>query len=33
MTKDCTIIISDADMVAMADGKLDGIQAFMSGQL
>ena len=30
---DCTITIADADMVAMADGSLDGMQAFMSGKL
>merc|ERR1711957_795068 len=30
---DCTITIADADMVAMADGKLDGMQAFMGGKL
>mmetsp|Transcript_87534 Transcript_87534/g.271942 ORF Transcript_87534/g.271942 Transcript_87534/m.271942 type:complete len:113 (+) Transcript_87534:84-422(+) len=30
---DCTIIIADADMVAMSEGKLDGMQAFMSGKL
>merc|ERR1712039_657747 len=30
---DCTITMADADMVAMAEGKLDGMQAFMSGKL
>jgi len=30
---DVTITIADADMVAMADGKLDGMQAFMGGKL
>merc|ERR1712194_220460 len=30
---DCTITIADADMVAMAEGKLDGMQAFMGGKL
>merc|ERR1719384_1691479 len=30
---DCTITMADADMVAMSEGKLDGMQAFMSGKL
>eukprot|EP00442_Polarella_glacialis_P008387 CAMPEP_0115090020 /NCGR_PEP_ID=MMETSP0227-20121206/25118_1 /TAXON_ID=89957 /ORGANISM="Polarella glacialis, Strain CCMP 1383" /LENGTH=111 /DNA_ID=CAMNT_0002480961 /DNA_START=66 /DNA_END=401 /DNA_ORIENTATION=+ len=30
---DCTITIADADLVAMADGTLDGMQAFMGGKL
>ena len=30
---DCTITIADADLIAMADGKLDGMQAFMGGKL
>merc|ERR1712146_308639 len=30
---DCTITMADADMVAMAEGKLDGMQAFMGGKL
>merc|ERR1712099_178597 len=30
---DVTITIADADMVAMAEGKLDGMQAFMGGKL
>merc|ERR1739845_163312 len=30
---DVTITIADADMVAMAEGKLDGMQAFMAGKL
>ncbi len=30
---DCTITMSDADFMAMADGKLDGMQAFMGGKL
>jgi len=30
---DVTITMADADFVAMADGKLDGMQAFMSGKL
>ncbi|CAK0904572.1 unnamed protein product [Prorocentrum cordatum] len=30
---DVTITMADADLVAMADGKLDGMQAFMSGKL
>lgn len=30
---DCTITISDADMVALATGKLKGMQAFMSGKM
>lgn len=31
--KDCTITMADADLVAMAEGKLDGMQAFMGGKL
>merc|ERR1712176_949748 len=30
---DVTITMADADFVAMADGKLDGMEAFMSGKL
>eukprot|EP00450_Noctiluca_scintillans_P002406 CAMPEP_0194482892 /NCGR_PEP_ID=MMETSP0253-20130528/4640_1 /TAXON_ID=2966 /ORGANISM="Noctiluca scintillans" /LENGTH=112 /DNA_ID=CAMNT_0039322459 /DNA_START=58 /DNA_END=396 /DNA_ORIENTATION=+ len=30
---DCTITMADADMVAMGEGKLDGMQAFMGGKL
>ena len=30
---DCTITISDDNMVAMATGKLNGMQAFMSGKM
>merc|ERR1711982_241339 len=30
---DVTITMADADMVAMGEGKLDGMQAFMSGKL
>ena len=30
---DCTITISDDNMVAMATGKLTGMQAFMSGKM
>merc|ERR1712187_228170 len=30
---DVTITMSDADFVAMAEGKLDGMQAFMGGKL
>merc|ERR1739845_140319 len=30
---DCTITMADADFLAMADGKLDGMQAFMGGKL
>ncbi|CAE7197044.1 SCP2 [Symbiodinium natans] len=30
---DCTIIMADADLVSMAEGKLDGMQAFMGGKL
>mmetsp|Transcript_23805 Transcript_23805/g.62731 ORF Transcript_23805/g.62731 Transcript_23805/m.62731 type:complete len:112 (+) Transcript_23805:81-416(+) len=30
---DVTITMADADFVAMASGKLDGMQAFMSGKL
>merc|ERR1711920_342792 len=30
---DVTITMADADMVAMAEGKLDGMQAFMGGKL
>merc|ERR1712050_433290 len=30
---DCTITMADADFMAMADGKLDGMQAFMGGKL
>mmetsp|Transcript_37500 Transcript_37500/g.67843 ORF Transcript_37500/g.67843 Transcript_37500/m.67843 type:complete len:112 (-) Transcript_37500:101-436(-) len=30
---DCTITIADADLVAMASGQLDGMQAFMGGKL
>ena len=28
-----TITMAEADFVAMAEGKLDGMQAFMSGKL
>ena len=31
--EDCTITMADADLVAMAEGKLDGMQAFMGGKL
>eukprot|EP00435_Cladocopium_sp_Y103_P060283 s423_g22.t1 len=30
---DCTITMADADLVAMAEGKLNGMQAFMGGKL
>eukprot|EP00440_Ansanella_granifera_P049323 gb/GFBE01053439.1/.p1 GENE.gb/GFBE01053439.1/~~gb/GFBE01053439.1/.p1 ORF type:complete len:112 (+),score=53.22 gb/GFBE01053439.1/:1-336(+) len=30
---DCTITIADDDFIAMAEGKLDGMQAFMGGKL
>jgi putative sterol carrier protein len=30
---DVTITMADADMVSMAEGKLDGMQAFMGGKL
>ena len=30
---DCTISLSEADFVAMAAGKLNGMQAFMSGKM
>ena len=30
---DVTITLADADFVAMAEGKLDGMQAFMAGKL
>eukprot|EP00392_Amoebophrya_sp_AT5.2_P011534 g11613.t1 len=30
---DCTITIADADLVAMAQGKLNGMQAFMQGKM
>ena len=30
---DCTLTIADADLMAMASGKLDGMQAFMGGKL
>merc|ERR1712224_628457 len=30
---DVTITLADADMMAMAEGKLDGMQAFMGGKL
>jgi len=30
---DVTITMADADFVAMSEGKLDGMQAFMSGKL
>ena len=30
---DCTIAISDADMVALSTGKLNGMSAFMSGKM
>ena len=30
---DVTIALSEADFLAMADGKLDGMQAFMAGKL
>ena len=33
LPKDVTITIADADFMAMADGKLDGMQAFMGGKL
>ncbi|CAE7611705.1 HSD17B4 [Symbiodinium sp. CCMP2592] len=31
--QDCTITMADADFMAMAEGKLDGMQAFMGGKL
>eukprot|EP00437_Effrenium_voratum_P039551 CAMPEP_0181478962 /NCGR_PEP_ID=MMETSP1110-20121109/43032_1 /TAXON_ID=174948 /ORGANISM="Symbiodinium sp., Strain CCMP421" /LENGTH=99 /DNA_ID=CAMNT_0023604371 /DNA_START=72 /DNA_END=368 /DNA_ORIENTATION=- len=31
--RDCTITMADADFMAMAEGKLDGMQAFMGGKL
>ena len=30
---DCTITIGDADMAALAAGKLNGMQAFMQGKM
>ena len=30
---DCVVTISDSDMVAMATGKLNGMQAFMAGKM
>jgi putative sterol carrier protein len=30
---DCTMVISIDDFIAMADGSLDGVSAFMSGRL
>merc|ERR1712194_977755 len=30
---DVTLTMADADFIAMAEGKLDGMQAFMSGKL
>ena len=30
---DCTITVGDDDMVAMAEGKLNGMQAFMQGKM
>ena len=32
-SQDCTITMADADFMAMAEGKLDGMQAFMGGKL
>ncbi|CAJ1424979.1 unnamed protein product [Effrenium voratum] len=32
-TADCTITMKDDDFMAMAEGKLDGMQAFMGGKL
>lgn len=31
--EDCTITMKDDDLVAMAEGKLDGMQVFMGGKL
>eukprot|EP00420_Gonyaulax_spinifera_P033828 CAMPEP_0197870222 /NCGR_PEP_ID=MMETSP1439-20131203/978_1 /TAXON_ID=66791 /ORGANISM="Gonyaulax spinifera, Strain CCMP409" /LENGTH=100 /DNA_ID=CAMNT_0043489111 /DNA_START=88 /DNA_END=386 /DNA_ORIENTATION=+ len=30
---DCTITMKDDDLMAMSEGKLDGMQAFMGGKL
>jgi len=30
---DCTITIGDADFMALSEGKLNGMQAFMSGKM
>ena len=32
MPKDCTITMADADLMAMAEGKLDGMQALHGWQ-
>ena len=30
---DCTVTIADADLVAMAEGRLSGMSAFMGGKM